>query len=63
MLYRFKCGHFVKGRTFKEAKDRFLKELEEELEEEKRWHKCSCLGLSHRDSCPENPVNKGEIPF
>ena len=63
MFYRFKCGKFIKAETFEEAKKKFIEQIEEEQEQKKRWHKCTCLGFSHRFDCPEHPTNKGEIPY
>ena len=63
MYYRFDNGGFVEAETFEEAKEKFIDKIRNEKERDSRWHKCTCLGLSHRFDCPENPVNKGEIPF
>lgn len=60
MYYRFKCGTFMEADTFEEAKQKFIEEIQEETEVERGWHRCTCLGLSHRHNCPEM---KGIIPF
>lgn len=52
--YRFKNGLFVKAATFEEAKATLIKAIEAETEEPKNWHKCTCLGFSHRFDCPEH---------
>tara|TARA_B100000745_G_scaffold294080_1_gene236640 strand:- start:1180 stop:1356 length:177 start_codon:yes stop_codon:yes gene_type:complete len=58
MFYRFNDGSFVEAITFEEAKKKKLAEIENEQEDKDNWHKCTCLGLSHRYDCPEM-----EIPF
>lgn len=58
MFYRFKCGVFIKADDFEEAKAKFIQKVEQETENTDEWHKCTCLGLSHRHDCPEY-----EIPY
>lgn len=63
MYYRFSTGTFVQAESFEEARSKYIARIEEEVENEKQWHTCTCLGLSHRHSCPEAPHNKGEVPY
>ena len=65
MYYRFNSGAFYKGETFKEAQDTAIEAILNETENPKSWHKCTCTGFGHRDSCPQHWSNKldGEIPF
>lgn len=62
-FYRFKCGKFIEAETFDEAQLKFVKQILNEEQDFSRWHKCTCLGLSHRHGCPEHPVNQGEVPY
>lgn len=61
--YRFKCGVFVKADSFKNAQDKLVMDILREKEVRSNWHYCTCLGISHRIDCPENPANKGETPL
>lgn len=61
VYYRFKCGTFIKAKSFKEAKKKFIKKIKDELEYENKWHECTCLGFSHRYGC--HMINKEEVPF
>jgi len=63
MYYRFENGTFIEAETFDEAKKVLIEKISSEEERTDSWHKCTCLGFSHRRDCPENPVNMGEIPF
>lgn len=63
MFYRFRNGTFIEADTFEEAKRALIKRIEAEKENKAKWYKCSCLGFSHRRDCPENPINKGEVPY
>lgn len=60
MFYRFKNGLFVEAKTFLEAQEKLIERISEEEENPSNWHKCTCLGMSHRDGCPEM---KDIIPF
>ena len=52
MHYRFKTGGvFVEAENFEEAKAKLLADIEAEEEEEKNWHPCDCVGLTHRGNC------------
>lgn len=62
MYYRF-SGAFIESSTFEEAQEIFIKRIKSEKEDSKNWYRCTCLGLSHEFNCPENPYNKGEIPY
>lgn len=53
MFYRFKNGLFQEASNFEEAKTKLIEEINSETEDVGRWHKCTCLGLSHRYDCPE----------
>lgn len=55
MYYRFRNGTFVEAETFREAQDKLIAQIEAEEEAEQGWHKCTCLGFSHRINCPEAP--------
>lgn len=61
--YRFGSGTFIKAKSFEDAKKKYIKQIENETESTSSWHNCTCLGLSHRTDCPENPANRGEIPY
>ena len=65
MFYRFKCGIFIEAKSFKQAQDIFKNQISFETEESKNWSSCTCLGLNHRFSCPENPINNSnkEVAF
>jgi hypothetical protein len=56
--YRFEIGHFIKAKSFEEAKANYIKQIQDEVEDKDSWHSCTCLGLSHRYDCPEH-----EIPY
>lgn len=58
--YRFNDGVFVEARSFPHAQRIRIRQIEEETEDLNNWHKCTCLGLSHRFDCPENAE---EIPY
>ena len=60
MFYRFNCGTFIKADTFEQAKEKFIQKIMDEKEDADSWHRCTCLGISHRYDCPEM---EGEIPF
>ena len=60
MFYRFENGIFIEAKTFDEAKQELIRQIETESEDPKGWHKCTCLGLSHRHNCPEM---EGVIPY
>jgi hypothetical protein len=65
MYYRFSNGLFSRGETFKEAKENAIESILSEKENSKSWHKCTCVGFDHYDSCPQHWSNRadGEIPF
>ncbi len=52
MYYRFKDGSFVEATTFLEAKRKKIEQIQNEPEDEREWHKCTCVGLSHHYGCP-----------
>ena len=58
MFYRFSDGSFVEAETFSDAKERKLKEIQNETEDPRRWSKCTCVGLNHY--CGREP---DDIPF
>lgn len=60
MYYRFSNGVFIKADTFKEAKEKFVDKVLQEVEDKREWHKCTCLGFNHRFGCPEQG---DEIPY
>lgn len=60
VYYRFDDGSFVKAKTFEEAKNIKISELNAEIEDPESWHECTCLGLSHNYDCH---VMKDIIPF
>lgn len=53
MFYRFKDGSFVEADNFEEAKKIKILRIETEVEDERSWYSCTCVGLSHRFDCPE----------
>lgn len=60
MYYRFDCGEFIEADSFEEAKQKFINEIQAETENKDQWTECTCLGLSHRFSCP---IDKDIIPY
>ena len=60
MFYRFKSGAFIKAESFDEAKKIFIKQIQNEKEDIKKWYNCTCLGFSHKHNCPEM---EGIIPY
>lgn len=60
-FYRFKTSDFVKAKDFAEAKRIMIAKIEAEVEDEKEWCPCTCLGLSHRFGCPVQAASG--IPF
>jgi hypothetical protein len=63
MFYRFKNGVFVEAETYEEAQLKLITEIANEEQDFSQWHRCTCLGLSHRIDCPESPNNQGIIPY
>lgn len=54
MYYRFNCGAFVEADSFAQAQQKFIERIQSETENEDQWHKCTCVGFSHRYDCPEH---------
>lgn len=52
-FYRFDNGDFVEADSFDEAKQKLIQAIQNETERPENWHRCTCLGLSHRYDCPE----------
>ena len=64
MYYRFPDGCFVEAETFAEAVKRRIEDIMAHEEDPEQWHRCTCLGLSHRLDCPENKNDWGdEVPY
>ena len=57
MFYRFNCGSFQEADTFEEAQEKFIKRIQDEVENPEEWTKCPCLGLSHHWDCPQHLRN------
>jgi hypothetical protein len=54
MFYRFNSGNFVEADSFLEAQEIAIHLIQQETEEPRKWHKCTCLGLQHPIGCPEH---------
>jgi hypothetical protein len=57
MYYRFNNGSYIEADNYTEAQEKLIKRISEEKENKKRWHRCTCVGLSHSFNCPEAPHN------